>query len=130
MIMLDSNAAIRVMRFHPRFIEKLAVHRSCDVFLSAISYHELRYGALHSANPDRHLKTLEDFVEQITITPFTAISAKYSAQVRENLAAKGAPIGPLDTLIAGHALEHELTLVTGNIREFSRVEGLTTENWS
>ena len=42
----------------------------------------------------------------------------------------GTPIGSLDTLIAGHALEHELTLVTGNIREFSHVEGLTLENWS
>jgi len=100
------------------------------VYISAVTYHELFYGALHAGfTKDRHLKALEDFVIQLTILPFTSSSSERSAEVRESLAARGTPIGPLDTLIAGHALEHELTLVSGNLREFSRLEGLPLENW-
>jgi len=57
-------------------------------------------------------------------------SADHSSQVRQELEAAGQAIGPLDTLIAGHALEHQLALVTGNAREFSRVNGLRLENWT
>ena len=100
------------------------------VYISAVTYHELYYGALHAGfTKDRHLKALGDFVIQLTILPFTSSSSERSAEVRETLASKGTPIGPLDTLIAGHALEHELTLVSGYISEFSRVEGLPLENW-
>ena len=100
------------------------------VYISAVTYHELYYGALHAGvTKDRHLKTLEDFVIELSILPFTSSSSVCSAEVRESLAVRGTPIGPLDTLIAGHALEHELTLVSGNLREFSRVEGLALENW-
>lgn len=99
-------------------------------YISVITYHELYYGALHAGSTkDRHLKSLEDFVVQLVILPYSPSSSKCSAEVRESLAARGTPIGPLDTLIAGHALEHELTLVTGNTREFSCVEGLPLENW-
>jgi len=52
-----------------------------------------------------------------------------SKSIRAGLEARGTPIGPIDTLIAGHALAMGVTLVTGNTREFGRVEGLTLENW-
>ncbi len=117
------------MRYQPSFVRRLAALRASEVFISSITYHELYYGALHSGNPDRHFKLLETLTDTVTVLPFTRFSAKRSAEVRESLAAKGMPIGTLDTLIAGHALEHELTLVTGNLREFSRVEGLPLENW-
>ena len=100
------------------------------VFISIITFHELHYGALHSQNPPKKRATLNDFTLCLKILPFKPSSARHSATIREYLATKGTPIGPLDTLIAGHALEHELTLVTGNIRKFSRVDGLTLENWS
>lgn len=117
------------MKYQPSFVQRLTELRASDVFISSITYHELYYGALHSGNRDRHLKLLKTLTDTITILSFTPSSSKRSAEVRESLAARGTPIGPLDTLIAGHALEHELTLVTGNTREFSRVEGLPIENW-
>ncbi|MFM2197032.1 MAG: tRNA(fMet)-specific endonuclease VapC [Verrucomicrobiota bacterium] len=129
MHLLDSDTSIRLMRYQPSFVTRLAALRASEVFISSITYHELYYGALHSGNPDRHFKLLETLTGAVTVLPFTRSSANRSAEVRESLAAKGIPIGPLDTLIAGHALEHELTLVTGNVRDFSRVEGLALENW-
>jgi len=88
---------------------------------------ELLYGALHSGAVQRPLRALEEFVAPMTVLPFTQSSAGYSSQVRQDLAAAGQSIGPLDILIAGHAVEHDLTLVTGNTREFSRVRGLLVE---
>jgi tRNA(fMet)-specific endonuclease VapC len=129
MHLLDSDASIRLMKYQPSFVQKLSELRASEVFISSITYHELYYGALHSGNPDRHFKLLQTLTDTITILPFTPSSAKRCVEVRESLSAKGAPIGPLDT-IAGHALEHELTLVTGNTREFSRIENLMIENWS
>lgn len=130
MHILDSDTSIRLMKNHPAFVRKLALLPSYEVFMSAVTYHELYYGALHSADRPRHFRLLETLSNTITVLPFTQASAAAASEIREALAAKGTPIGPLDTLIAGHAIEHGLTLVTGNIREFSRVEGLPLENWA
>ena len=130
MRLLDTDTAIRIMRKQPEFIKKFIGLSPDTVFISVISFHELHYGSLRSQNPAKKLAALEDLTRCLKILPFKPSSAKCSATIRESLATKGIPIGALDTLIAGHALEHELTLVTGNIREFSRVNGLTLENWS
>lgn len=129
MFLLDTDTCIRFMKGNPDVVRHFRKHGPSKLFLSSISHHELLYGALHSAAIERHLNAVEHFTTPITILPFTAISATHSAVVRQQLAASGQSIGPLDTLIAGHALEHELILVTGNIREFSRVEGLKVETW-
>ena len=131
MFLLDSDTCVHILRARQPHIRRYAELEPGTVYISAVTYHELYYGALHAGiTKDRHLKTLEDFVIELTILPFTTSSSACSAGVRETLAAKGCPIGPLDTLIAGHALDHGLTLVTGNVREFSRVDGLTLENWN
>ncbi len=130
MFLLDSDTCVHILRARQPHISRYAELEPGTVYISAVTYHELYYGALHAGvMKDRHLKTLEDFVIELSILPFTSSSSACSAEVRESLAAKGTPIGPLDTLIAGHALEHELTLVSGNLREFSRVKGLPLENW-
>jgi tRNA(fMet)-specific endonuclease VapC len=118
------------MKGRPGVLAHFAKHGPGTVFLSAISYHELLYGALHSAAVQRHLGVVAEFVAPLTVLPFTPASADHSSRVRQDLAAAGQAIGPLDTLIAGHALEHELALVTGNVREFSRLSGLRLEDWS
>jgi len=124
------NTSIRIIRKNAGFIENFIRLSPDTVFISIITFHELYYGALESRNPPKKLAALNDFIRCLTILPFKPSSARHSATIRESLATKGTPIGPLDTLIAGHALKHELTLVTRNIREFSRVDGLTLENWS
>jgi tRNA(fMet)-specific endonuclease VapC len=129
MFLLDTDTCIHFMKGNPDVVRHFRNHGPSKLFLSSISHHELLYGALHSAAVERHLNAVEHLTAPITILPFTSISATHSAKVRQQLAASGKTIGPLDTLIAGHALEHELILVTGNAREFSRVEGLKVETW-
>ena len=130
MFLLDTDTSMHFMRGRPGVLAHFAKHGPGTVFLSAISYHELLYGALHSAAVQRHLGVVAEFVAPLTVLPFTSASADHSSRVRQELAASGQAIGPLDTLIAGHALEHQLALVTENAREFSRVNGLRLENWT
>jgi tRNA(fMet)-specific endonuclease VapC len=130
MLLLDTDTCVHILRARQPYLGCYAEVEPGTAFISTVTYHELYYGALHAGSTkERHLQSLEDFVNQLVILPFTPASAARSAEVREALAARGTLIGPLDALIAGHALEHELTLVTGNTREFSRVDGLITENW-
>lgn len=130
MFLLDTDTSIQFMKGRPGVLAHFAKHGPGTVFLSAISYHELLYGALHSTSVQRHLAVVAEFVAPLTVLPFTSASADHSSRVRQELAASGQAIGPLDTLVAGHALEHQLALVTGNAREFSRVNGLRLENWT
>ena len=130
MFLLDTDTSMHFMRGRPGVLAHFAKHGPGTVILSAISYQELLYGALHSAAVQRHLGVVAEFVAPLTVLPFTSASADHSSRVRQELAESGQAIGPLDTLIAGHALEHQLALVTGNAREFSRVNGLRLENWT
>ena len=130
MFLLDTDTSIHFMKGKPEVIANFAKHGSGTVFLSAISYHELLCGALHSGAVQRHLSVVAKFIAPLTVLPFTHVSAGHSSQVRQDLAVIGQPIGPLDTLIAGHALEHQLTLVTGNTDEFSLVHGLQLASWN
>jgi tRNA(fMet)-specific endonuclease VapC len=68
-------------------------------------------------------------VSLLTILPFGSAEARAAARVRSGLERQGLPIGPLDTLIAGTAMAHGLTLVTHNVEEFGRVEGLAIVDW-
>lgn len=95
---------------------------------SAIVMHELFYGAHRSGRTDHNLA----LVEQIAL-PVLGLSpedARAAGEVRARLAAAGRPIGPFDVLIAGQALSRGLTLVTANVAELDRIEGLVVEDWS
>ena len=130
MFLLDSDTSIFFMKGNPAVSAHYARQGPQTIFLSAISYYELRYGALHSGAVQRHLQAVEDFTAPLTILPFTPSSAEHSSRVRQALASTGQMIGPMDLLIAGHALEHQFTLVTGNLREFSRVPELSVVDWT
>jgi len=129
MFLLDSDISIFFMKGQAGVKAHFAKYGPATIFLSSVSYHELLYGALRSSAVERHLSAVAAFVAPLTVLPFTSSSADYSSRVRQDLAARGKTIGPLDTLIAGHALEHQLTLVTANPVEFSRVPGLTFVSW-
>lgn len=64
------------------------------------------------------------------VVAFDDRAAREAAGVRHELAAVGRPAGAVDTLIAGHARSLQLTLVTGNTREFDAVSGLALEDWT
>ena len=100
-----------------------------DIAIPAITLYELEVGIAKSNNPKKRKKQLESLVSRITVLPFALKEAEVSATIRAELENQGAPIGPLDNLIAGIALCSNAVLVTHNTKEFSRIEGLTIEDW-
>jgi tRNA(fMet)-specific endonuclease VapC len=96
--------------------------------ISTVALFELRFGAENSASPSYHHELMDDFVGHLHVLQFGEAAA-HSGEIRAALARSGNLIGPYDLLIAGHARSAGLKLVTGNLREFSKVDGLRCEGW-
>lgn len=88
------------------------------------------HGVEKSQEPKRNRIALTLFLSSITILEFDSYAAEEYGKVRAELEKNGTPIGPMDTLIAGHARAEGMTLVTNNTREFRRVEELDVEDWA
>jgi tRNA(fMet)-specific endonuclease VapC len=89
---------------------------------------ELRYGAVKS-NSAKLAERVDLILSALEILPLKMPVDHHYALLRNHLTKQGTPIGPNDQLIAAHALANNLTVVTANIREFSRVPELNVENW-
>lgn len=98
------------------------------VCTSIIVAAELRYGATKS-NSKKLAERVDLILSALEILPLETPSDLRYASLRHHLTRHGTPIGPNDLLIAAHALAIDLTVVTANVREFSRVPGLKVENW-
>lgn len=127
--MLDTNIVSHMIRVP----EGAVVSRVRDVgsdtlCISALVASELRYGAVKRGS-ERLSALVESTLERLDIIAYEAAAAVHYAEIRDQLSRSGNLIGPMDMLIAAHARALELVLVTDNTREFSRVEGLTIENW-
>lgn len=128
--MLDTNICIYAIKKKPKSVlEKLKAHEPSEVCISSVTYGELVYGVEKSQAVDKNRLALALLLSNIDIIKFDSKSAETYGQIRAKLEKAGTPIGPLDTMIAGHALSLGYTLVTNNSREFERVEGLLLENW-
>jgi tRNA(fMet)-specific endonuclease VapC len=129
--MLDTHVAIEMIRRSPpRLLARLAAHLLGEVLVSAISVAELYHGAAKSQHAVQNESALLELLAMIEIVPFDQSAAQVYGRVRATLEKQGTPIGPLDTLIAAHALSLGATLVTNNLGEFSRVAGLALEDWT
>ena len=91
---------------------------------------ELEFGAAASKRQGDNFKRLERFLLDFEVIAFDRESARPYGPLRAALQAQGMPIGPMDFLIAAHALALKAILVTNNTREFLRVPGLALEDWS
>jgi tRNA(fMet)-specific endonuclease VapC len=100
------------------------------VLISSISVAELWYGVAESRQAAQNAHALEQFLLPLLPAPFDERAAVVYGRIRADLNQRGTPIGPLDTLIAAHALSMEAVLVTNNVGEFSRVVGLKLEDWT
>ena len=100
-----------------------------ELCISAITLAELEYGASNSSDEERNRESLYDFLRGLMVMPFDSAAAREYGDIRAYLRRKGTPVGSNDMLIAAHARSLGLTLVTNNIREFERIEGLKAENW-
>ncbi len=128
--LLDTNICIKLIRGRaPRVLARLRRRRIGTVGLSSITLAELLHGVARSSDPQRNRIALAHFCAPLEIRPFDQDAAASYGRVRAHLERAGTPIGPLDTLIAAHALALGATVVTNNEREFRRVPRLRVENW-
>jgi tRNA(fMet)-specific endonuclease VapC len=128
--LLDTNICIYIRK--EKSIELKSKISSIDNFellLSSITVAELEFGVAKSSQPKKNSEALKIFLSSFRIIDFDRNAAAQYGYIRAFLEKKGTPIGANDLLIASIAKSLDLTLVTNNEREFSRVEGLKIENW-
>ena len=127
--LLDTNLCIRVLRDRPQAVRQRFNLEADDLCISTIVLSELLHGAAKSARPEHNRAEVERFAARLEVLAFDESAAHHAADIRASLERRGQPIGGYDLLIAGHARSRGLTVVTGNLAEFSRVDGLRSEDW-
>jgi len=129
MYLLDTNTLIYFFRQQGHVAAHLRKVQASQIALPSVVVFELEYGLLRSTKPQAQQKGMDAVRAAYRVLSLDAKSAKSAAWVKHTLELAGAPIGPADQFIAGIALANDLTLITRNTREFSRVPGLRLENW-
>ena len=128
--MLDTNICIYAIKQKPeRVLLKLEEHEPEDVCISSVTYAELVHSVEKSRSIEKNRAALSLLLSNIEILSFDMAAADEYGKIRADLEKRGEPIGPLDMMIAGHARSVGCTLVTNNIKEFSRISELNIENW-
>ena len=128
--LLDSNTCIRLLnQDSARVTQRYRACQPVDIAMCSVVRAELLYGARRSARVDFNLRRLEIFTAPLQSVPFDDRCAHDYGLIRADLAAQGMPIGANDLMIAAISRAHDLTLVTHNTSEFSRVAGLRVEDW-
>ncbi|MBD2144560.1 type II toxin-antitoxin system VapC family toxin [Sphaerospermopsis sp. FACHB-1194] len=128
--LLDTNACIQILNSRNSPVTKRLLSIPVqEIYICTVVYSELYYGAYKSANVNKNLSHLENLLAEFVDLPLDRQAAKIAGQIRARLDSLGIPIGSNDLLIAAIALANDLTLVTHNTREFSRIESLKYEDW-
>jgi tRNA(fMet)-specific endonuclease VapC len=126
---LDTNTLIYFFKGVGNVKNRLLSVPPSEIVLPAIVLFELEFGIAKSASPRKRIRQLNDFTALVNVIPFGPAEAKAAAQIRAKLEKKGIPIGPYDVLIAACAKANNLILVTHNLKEFKRIQGLQVEDW-
>ncbi|MCD5984418.1 type II toxin-antitoxin system tRNA(fMet)-specific endonuclease VapC [Pseudomonas sp. CDFA 610] len=127
--MLDTNICIFTIKNKPLSVREAFNLHHGQLCISAITLMELIYGAEKSVSPERNLAVVEGFAARLEVLPYDRNAAAHTGMIRAELARSGTPIGPYDQMIAGHARSLGLEVITNNLREFRRVEGLRVNDW-
>lgn len=128
--MLDTNICIYLI--NEKFSNLINKFKTCslgDIGISSVTLAELMYGVKKSAHAKRNYDALQEFIIPLEIAGFDPEAAEHYGDIRAHLEKKGIPIGPLDLMIAAHARSLDITLVTNNKKEFTRVPHLNVEDW-
>lgn len=131
--MLDTCICSFIMRERPESVlQRLTaeVARNNRIVISAITYAEMRYGQIGKKASPRHKTLVDEFVARLDeVLPWDHRAVDATVEIKRELTQSGLIIGENDTAIAGHAIASGCVLVTNNVREFSRVSGLSYEDW-
>ena len=129
--LLDTDTCTYLIKKRPsKALAELQSKEISTVAISSISLSELEYGVAKSARPQQNKLALAHFLAPLEVLPYNDFAAARYGPVRALLESQGTPIGPLDLLIAAHALALEAILVTNNVSEFGGVSELVVENWA
>jgi len=128
--LLDTNVCIRYLNRRSESVRRRmeSLHPK-NIVLCSVVKAELFYGAMKSANPVRNIQNQKKFTDRFVSLPFDDDAAEIYGRIRSELEKSGTPIGPNDLMIAAVALNHNVTLVTHNTREFGRVKELKMTDW-
>ena len=130
MYMLDSCVCIDCMRGKDREVfNKIISLTPANFKIPAIVLAELWFGVEHSNSKEANACILEVFLHDFDIAPFDSNCARAYSKIRQDLTARGKLIGPNDMMIAASAIANDATLITNNVKEFSRVPNLNVESW-
>lgn len=125
----DTNAVSNFLRGNnPALTARMHQEFPC-LRLSALVVAEREFGILHQRSGLKYRRAFEALVSSVPIEVFSREDAAHYAELRSYLEKRGQGIGPIDTLIAAQALRLGATVVTHNVKEFSRVPGLHVEDW-
>ena len=128
--MLDTNTIAYAKNKRPESVlNRLLAHDTSEICISAITLAELEYGVFNSSKPTQNRAALLMFLSGISILPFDSQASYEYGEIRHTLKTSGSIIGANDMLIAAHARSRDLTLVTHNTKEFSRIQNLKLEDW-
>lgn len=126
--LLDTDTVSYALRGEGQVADRITAHKPSELCISTISLAELRYGADRKGS--RRLHTLIDtFANAVEVVGFGEDAALKFGRIGTVLAERGTPIREFDVLIAAHAASLRCTLVTSNIRHFTKVPGLAVESW-
>lgn len=128
-LLLDTNICIDAIKREADVLSRLAERSPDDFGISAVTLAELWFGAARSSRPQRTRESVEAFLKPFETLPFDKDAAEEYAEIRLQLETAGRPIGERDLMIAAIARSRRLTVVTRNVRGFSRVRRLRVEDW-
>jgi tRNA(fMet)-specific endonuclease VapC len=129
MYILDTNTLIYYFKGQGRVAHNFAAIPPKEIAVSTIVLFELQVGIAKSNSPAKRIQQVQQLLNQVNLVTFDSDAALAAATIRAHLEQQGTPIGPMDVLIAGTAVALQTTLVTHNVKEFSRVPGLLTVDW-
>lgn len=127
--LLDTNILIAISKARPGLEERLERCPASAIVLSSVVLAEIEYGIAKSARRAHNRQVFDALTGGFAVAPFDLAAAREYGPLRSELERRGQLIGPYDMLIAAHARALGAVLVTDNVGEFSRVEGLKVENW-
>lgn len=128
--LLDTNICIYIAKAKPpTVLKRFLTMDVSETAMSIVTYGELLYGIKKSQRPQQSRQALEELALLISPLPLTLAVSEYYADIRASLEKQGQLIGNNDLWIAAHALALDVILVSNNLKEFSRIPSLKTENW-
>lgn len=129
MFLLDTDTLVAFVRGRGRVGQRLLATPPAQVAIPAIAVAEIEWGIGRTADADARQAQWQAMLAVVQVLPFGAEEAASAARLQGALQKEGAPLAPLDTLVAGTALVHNAVLVTRHVRAFARVPGLRCEDW-